>query len=339
MSEVLTGIHQFRLPMAGSRLRHINGYLIKGDDGYTLVDCGWDAPDVLEALRSELRDIGADLGDIRTLVITHFHADHYGLAGTLVRLGKLRLMMHRLDWLHVRTVMSDTAAMVRSSTAWLQRNGLPETSWSDDDRRAMQSFQRFTVVQPDVELEDAARIPVGPHELQVVWTPGHTQGHICLFDADRRLILTGDHVLDPITPSVGLSRPGLGNPLGAFLHSLRKVAALDADLVLPAHGEPFRGLKNRVDQILAHHDEREAAALATLADGPASGAMVAGQLPWTRRAIRYGDLEPLQQRMALSETIAHLEELRATGRVVTTEENGKIYYQALPAIAPPNAVG
>src|SRR5262249_54981323 len=150
------------------------------------------------------------------------------------------------------------------------------------DQDLLGNFRRFTIVQPEVELDDAACIAVGPHTLRVVWTPGHTAGHICLFDAERRLILTGDHVLDPITPSVGFSRPNLGNPLGDFLASLRKVAALEADLVLPAHGEPFRGLKQRVDVLLAHHDHREAAALAALTNGPASGAQVAAQLPWTR---------------------------------------------------------
>jgi glyoxylase-like metal-dependent hydrolase (beta-lactamase superfamily II) len=338
MPEVLSGIHQFRLPMPGSRLRHINGYLIKGDDGYALVDCGWDIPEVLEALRSELRDIGADLGDIRTLIVTHFHADHYGLAGTLVRLGRLRLMMHRLDWLHVRTTMSDPETMMRSSTAWLERNGLPPRP-AETAEEMMGNFRRFTIVQPAVELEDAACIAVGPHTLRVVWTPGHTAGHICLFDAERRLILTGDHVLDPITPSVGFSRPNLGNPLGDFLASLRKVAALDADLVLPAHGEPFRGLKQRVDDLLAHHDHREAAALGALVNGPASGAEVAGQLPWTRRELRYAELEPMQQRMALSETIAHLEELRATGRVDRSEENGQFYYRSRPATDAVDAAG
>src|SRR6476661_8893969 len=170
MPEVLPGIHQFRLPMTGSRLRHINGYLIKADDGYTLVDCGWDTDDVLEALKSELRDLGADLGDIRTLVVTHFHFDHYGLAGTLVRLGKLRLMMHRLDWLHVRTNLADPIEAARVSHAWLQRNGLAASAWSDEEQRALDNFERFTIVPPDGELEDAARIPVGRHELRVVWT-------------------------------------------------------------------------------------------------------------------------------------------------------------------------
>lgn len=318
--------------MAGSRLRHINGYLLKADDGYVLVDCGWDTDDVLEALRGELHALGIGLEDVRTLVISHFHSDHYGLAGRLVRLGRLRLMMHRLDWLHVHTNLADPIQSAHVSHEWLLRHGLPEQVWGVEEQRALESFHRFTVVEPDLKLEDAARIAVGPHELQVVWTPGHTQGHICLYDPGRRLLLSGDHVLDPITPNVSYARPGLGNPLGAFLASLRKVAELDADLVLPAHGEPFRGLRRRVDELLEHHAEREAQAVDALsATEPLRAVAVAEQLPWTRRGLRYAELEPLQQRMALAETIAHLEELKAIGRVASIERDGGIYYRSVPA--------
>ena len=86
MNEVLPGVYLLQLPLTGSPLRFTNGYLLRGDDGWTLVDCGWDQPDVLEALRTQLSEIGARIEDIRTIVVTHFHADHYGFAGTLIGL-------------------------------------------------------------------------------------------------------------------------------------------------------------------------------------------------------------------------------------------------------------
>src|SRR3712207_3590490 len=102
MTEALPGIHQLRLPLEGSPLRHTNGYLLKADDGWTLVDCGWKMPGALEALAAGVEEAGARLADVRTLVITHFHSDHYGLAGTVVGLTRARLLMHRLDWLFVQ---------------------------------------------------------------------------------------------------------------------------------------------------------------------------------------------------------------------------------------------
>lgn len=327
MTEVLPGVHQLRLPMAGSRLRHVNSYLLEGQDGYVLVDCGWDRPDVLEALRAELRALGVGLDDVRTLVVTHFHSDHYGLAGTLVRLTRLRLLMHRLDWLHVRVNLADLVVAQELMADWMARNGLPPAAWSDEDLGVLASVRKFSLAAPDAELEDGERIEVGRHAFRVVWTPGHTNGHICLYDAERRVLLSGDHVLDPITPNVGYSRPDLGNPLGAYLASLRKVAALDTDLVLPAHGEPFRGLGRRVRELLAHHDEREAEALEALLHGASTAGEVARRLPWTRRRTSFDQLPAFPQRQAVSETIAHLEELRARGLVSCEERDGRNYYQ------------
>jgi glyoxylase-like metal-dependent hydrolase (beta-lactamase superfamily II) len=320
-------IRQLRLPMPDNPLRHINSYLVQADDGYVLVDCGWDLPVVLDALEAGLKDAGIGLDEVRRLVVTHYHSDHYGLAGHLLRLGRLRLLMHRLDWVYVRDTFGDMAAFRRQSQQWLIENGFDLIS--RDEQRAYESAMRFTVVEPDEQLEDAVPIGLGRHELRVVWTPGHTPGHICLWDRERRLLLSGDHVLDPITPNVSYWGPGAGNPLGDFLRSLRKVAQLEADLVLPAHGEPFTGLQRRVAELLAHHDLREAAMLEALSDhrGPSTGAEVAARVPWTRRQRALAELPPFQQRMALSETLSHLEELRAQGKVRRLDDAGRIYYE------------
>ncbi|MGH7684532.1 MAG: MBL fold metallo-hydrolase, partial [Vulcanimicrobiaceae bacterium] len=92
------GIEQIRLPMTDHALRYINAYLIEGDAGYTLVDCGWGLPDVLSTLESALRDMGLRIGDIRDVIATHFHTDHYGMAGTIAEMAGAKVMMHRADW-------------------------------------------------------------------------------------------------------------------------------------------------------------------------------------------------------------------------------------------------
>src|SRR5262249_22122312 len=112
-----------------------------------------------------------------------------------------------------------------------------------------------------------------------------------------------------------LAREHQGNPLGEYLESLRKVGKLDADLVLPAHGDPFRDVSRRVRELLAHHDERETEVLEAVSHGERTGYQVASALPWTRRRRPFSDLHLGQQRMALTETLAHLEELRSRGLV------------------------
>lgn len=330
-AEVLAGVYRLDLPLTGSPLRQTNGYLIRGDDGWILVDCGWNLPDVLEALTSQVTDLGARLEDIRTLVITHFHSDHYGLAGTLIGLTQARMLMHRLDWLFVERELTDFSGAVDRLDHWLRLNGAPPELVDEEQRRTADMHRRYTVHEPDVKLEDGHVITAGNRQFQVVWTPGHTSGHICLFDAERRVLLSGDHVLDPITPNVSMNREYQENPLGQYLQSLRKVAELDADLVLPAHGLPFRGARRRVEELLAHHDEREAEVLEALSHGERTAYDVAGNLPWTRRRRRLTDLPLSQQRMALTETIAHLEELRARGLVTARRANGLLLFQRAEA--------
>jgi glyoxylase-like metal-dependent hydrolase (beta-lactamase superfamily II) len=328
VTEVLPGVHLLRLPLTGSPLKFVNGYLLKADDGWVLVDCGWNMPDVMEALEAQVRDLGIQLDDIRTLVITHFHSDHYGLAGALVGATKARMLMHRLDWLFIRAELADFDRAIERLDAWLRRHGVPADRLGEEQRRAVEVFRRYTVQAPDEQVEDGHRIPVGPREFRVVWTPGHTGGHICLHDAERRVLLSGDHVLDPISPNVSLNRPDMGNPLGDYLQSLRKVGELDVDLVLPAHGEPFQGLGRRVRELLEHHDEREREVLAALSHGARTGYDVAAALPWTRRRTSLTELPWGQQRMAVTETLAHLEELRARGLARREERGDLVVYEA-----------
>jgi glyoxylase-like metal-dependent hydrolase (beta-lactamase superfamily II) len=285
-------------------------------------------PDVLEALQNQITDIGARLEDIRTLIITHFHTDHYGMAGTLIGLTQAKLLMHRLDWVHIEQEMVDFGTTVQRINEWIKLNGAPEAMTSAERDRATHNFRRYTIVEPDVKVEDGYEIVVREHKLKVVWTPGHTNGHICLYDAARRTLMTGDHVLDPISPNVSLGREYAGNPLGEYLKSLRKVGELDADLVLPAHGDPFRDISRRVRELLAHHDEREAEVLEAVSHGERTGFEVASALPWTRRRRALSDLHLGHQRMALTETLAHLEELRSRG-LIRRERRGDLIYFAL----------
>lgn len=326
--EVLPGIYRIPLPMAGHPVRAVNSYLLASHGAGLLVDCGWDTPDVAEALQRGLAQLGLGLEALRALCVTHFHSDHYGSAGTLKRLVQVELLMHRRDWLHVRTNLADFDIAVQAFEAWLERNGLPCPDGPLGGGPSPQMYRRFTVAAPTLELEDGEELQVGEHTLKVVWTPGHTEGHVCLYEPRRRVLFSGDHLLDPISPHVGVAFPDAGDPLGDFLASLRKIAALEVDLVLPAHGEPFTGVRRRVGELLAHHAEREAQVLAALPDGGASAASVAARLPWTRRATAFSQLGRRQQQLALSETLAHLEHLRARGLVASEPgDDGVVRYR------------
>jgi glyoxylase-like metal-dependent hydrolase (beta-lactamase superfamily II) len=313
------GIVQIRLPMTGNPMRYINGYLVEESDGYTLIDCGWKADDVLAALHAGLAAAGASLADVKRLFITHFHFDHYGLAGTLVRAGVAELGMHALDWKFVTALLSDPAYMDAAADAFIARNGLVVDALLEDE---IEHHRRSELTQPTRLLEDGDR----SGRLRAVWTPGHSPGHLCFVDERSGKMFTGDHVLDPVTPHVGIWHESRGDALGEYNDSLRKVAAIGATGVLPAHGEPFPDLRRRTDELLAHHETRDAQVLAALAAGARSAGDVARALPWTRRNKPFGELEEAHQQFAVAETIAHLENLRTRGRVVRADEGDAISY-------------
>jgi glyoxylase-like metal-dependent hydrolase (beta-lactamase superfamily II) len=297
------GVTQIRLPMTGNPLRYVNGYLID-DDGWTLVDCGWRADDVLAALEAALAVKGLRVADLRRVVITHHHFDHYGLAATLRRAGAAELHMHRLDWERAQRFARAHDELDRLSDAWLARNGYVVEPGLDDT-----VARHAELAEPTHLVEDGDHVG----RLLALWTPGHAPGHLCFLDPATERV--------PITPHVGVWYDGAGDPLGDDFRSLDRIAALGVDAALPAHGEPFAGLPARAHAIAAHTRAREALVVAALADGPRTAGEVAAAIPWTRRERHFASLDPWHRQFAVSETIAHLEHLRLTGRAVRHEDD------------------
>ncbi len=296
-------IVQIRLPMTGNPMRYINGYLLEDEDGLTLIDCGWKADDVRAALDDGLALSGYAVRDIRRLLITHFHFDHYGLAGTLVAAGVPELGMHELDWTFLKRRKErrgDTDSIV---DAWLERNGLHV---EPDDEDEDSPYDRFDYCEPTRMLEDGERIG----RLRAMWTPGHSPGHLCFVDTVSGRTFTGDHVLDPVTPHVGMWHESGRDAMGEYVASLRAVGALETTGALPAHGEAFPDLARRVEELLAHEAARETDVLHALERGPLTATQVAGQLKWRRRGDRFDQLPHEHQQFAVAETLAHLEHLR-----------------------------
>jgi glyoxylase-like metal-dependent hydrolase (beta-lactamase superfamily II) len=316
-SDLGEGIAQIRLPMTGNPLRYINAYVLEDEGGLTLVDCGWKADDVLAALHAGLRELGRQLSDVRRILITHHHFDHYGLAATLRRAGVPELHMHARDWELAQVIAASRTADDRLADEWLARNGYVAADVEDEGFAG-----RWEVIEPTHLVADGERVG----RLEAIWTPGHSPGHLCFADARSRRLLSGDHVLDPITPHVGLWRNRAGDPMGDYVASLEKVRGRGPDGALPAHGEPFPDLDRRIDELLAHTAGRDAQILEALGTGAASAGEIAERLPWTRRNRAFAGLGEWHKQFAVSETIAHLQHLFVGGRVARTGDPDPIRY-------------
>ncbi len=180
-------------------------------------------------------------------------------------------------------------------------------------------------VEPDEVVWGGERLPIGRFEFEVWWTPGHSPGHICFLERDKKFILTGDHVLPTITPNISLHPQQQGNPLGDYIASLKRLEDLDVTTVLPAHEYIFTDLRARLRSIEHHHEERLQEMMECVGDGPRTGFEVARRVKWVTGML--DSFSPWMQRAALGETLSHLDYLVLGGGLSKRLENGVQYYE------------
>jgi len=293
-----------------------------------LVDCGWDTADTLEALEGHMRALDIQLGDIRHLVITHIHPDHYGLAGRLREMSKAELSFHRLERLYIESRYANADGLLGEMHEWLRLNGTPADELDKLNFGSMGILNRVRIAFPDRTLDGGEEIPCGRFAFRVIWTPGHSAGHVCLYDERHKILLSGDHVLPHITPSVGLHVRSPSNPLADYMDSLVLIGRLEAELVMPGHGEPFQGLPERTDALLAHHERRLVEIVELLGARPGlsmTGYEIASRMNWSSRRT-WDDLSGFERRLAVTEALAHIELLHDRGQVRKSFADGEIKY-------------
>ncbi len=312
VEEVTAGCWSLPVPIRHSPLGYTLVYAFETAGQVALVDAGLDTPEGLAALEDGLATVGARLADVRGVIVTHVHPDHYGLAGRVREASDAWIALHPDDAALIPSRYGSVDALLDGVEGWLRDAGAPPAEVAEL-RDASLSFRQFvSVAQPDVDLRDGARVDVPGWNLRAVHTPGHTPGHCCLHEPDAGLVLTGDHVLPRITPNVSRHPQSGPDPLGAFLASLERLRGFSDALVLPAHEWRFTGLDARLDEIAAHHAERLDEVAATVAAGAATVWEVAQRLSWSRG---WDALSGFMRRAALGEAHAHLVVLERRGRL------------------------
>ncbi|MGH2498787.1 MAG: MBL fold metallo-hydrolase [Candidatus Limnocylindria bacterium] len=310
VDRVAPGVRRIALPLPLA-LRLVNVYLVEGAAGWTLVDTGLHTDEGERALRAGLAEARIALADVRRAFVTHLHPDHYGMAGMLER-ASVEIVMHGPEADAARRLWEGEHRLVDETYLWFARHGMPEAVDEGMRRAWLEIAARVDPVERISAVEDGALLDLGSRTVRVLWTPGHTDHHAVLADEDAGVLFAGDHVLPRITSNVGWYSYSREDPLGDFLASLRAVGGLATDRVLPAHGEPFDGLRGRVDELLAHHGQRLQATLDALGGRERDAYAVCRTLFPVLRS-------PHEERFALAETLAHLRHLERDGRVRAIE--------------------
>ena len=278
-------------------------YALIGDDGAHLIDPGWDMPENLDRIERALTAAGCTLSAVRTVIVTHHHPDHLGLAARLRTLTGARIVMSDAERRILSAVTDPAARDPEAYRATLVRWGVPEERHDE----LVASFARPSLtgdVEPDLRVADGDVLDVAGRWLEVIATPGHTGGHICLADRDARLLFTGDHVLPRIYSGVGIGVLEETEPMGDLLASLDRLAAFDEYTVLPGHEFRFTGLGARRARIAAHHLRRTGEVAALVEElGDRSVWTYASRLTWTSG---WHGLDGFWLHSALRQTEMHL---------------------------------
>jgi glyoxylase-like metal-dependent hydrolase (beta-lactamase superfamily II) len=204
-------------------------------------------------------------------------------------------------------------------------NGFPE----EEIKRIVRSHPgiRYTTWQwiDFRSLNDGDVLEYGDFRLICILTPGHSPSHMCLYDPERKILFSGDHILFDITPNITWWSV-MENSLKQYLISLDRVNSLDVELVLPGHRSRWGNLKKRVQELKDHHDRRLEEVLTALQEGEKTAWDVAPKISWDIEYSQWEDLPPIQRWFAVGETIAHLEYLVEEGKVIKNERDNRIYY-------------
>ncbi|OLR89633.1 MBL fold metallo-hydrolase [Actinokineospora bangkokensis] len=324
--EVAPGVHRIPLPLPNDGLHAVNVYAIESASGLVLVDSGWALREARELLASALGTLGHDLGDVRRFLVTHVHRDHYTLAVEVRRLFGARIALGEGERPNLEVIQEGRVTLAgQSMRAWGAEELHAKLRAAFGEGGASAAYE-----SPDEWLTAAQRIDLGDRTLEVVPTPGHTRGHVVFVDRAAGLCFAGDHVLPHITPSIGFEPLRAELPLGDYLDSLRLVRSHPDLRLLPAHGPVAPSVHARVDELLAHHEDRLAKTLAAVRGGATTAFAAAHALGWTRREREFASLDLFNQLLATGETASHLDVLVVRGDLEVVDEDGVREYRLPP---------
>lgn len=301
--EILPNLYLIEIPLPNNPLKSLNSYVIKGPERNLIIDTGMNRKECSEVMDLSLQELDVRLENT-DFFITHMHSDHSGLVGAMAT-DTSKVYCSRPD-----------ADVILGKESWdkilagARAHGFPEEELKTIlDKHPGYKYAPRGDIKFDI-VQDGDEIVAGDYRFVCVSTPGHTRGHMCLYEPDKKVLVSGDHILADITPNISLFVPGEENPLEDYLANLDKVYQMDIELVLPGHRSLIYDVRKRIDELKRHHRERAEEILAILRKGSASAYQIASQMKWDIDCRTWEEFPTAQKWFATGEAIAHLRYLR-----------------------------
>jgi glyoxylase-like metal-dependent hydrolase (beta-lactamase superfamily II) len=318
IEEVAPSIYKVEVPIPDNPLQSINSYFIKSHDRNLIIDTGMNLAESKLALSAAISTLQIDLN--RTdFFVTHLHADHLALALHLASRNS-RLYLNRTEF-----------NLISSPNGWEMyhafylKYGFPDDSLQQSEQHHPAKNIKPELMQHFTPVDGDEIMPIGNYAFRCISTPGHSPGHICLYEPSEKILVSGDHILFDITPNIN-SWPIMENALKEYLINLDKVFPLDVALVLPGHRSIQTNHRKRIQELKDHHRARANEVLAILSDGEKSAYQVAPLMSWDVSYESWERFPIMQKWFAVGEALAHLKFLEGEGAILSREENGTILF-------------
>jgi glyoxylase-like metal-dependent hydrolase (beta-lactamase superfamily II) len=321
VEELVPDLYRVEIPLPGSPLKALNSYIVRGRERFLLIDTGLNREECLRPMLSALKELEVDLSST-DLFITHLHADHSGLVGTLAT-DTSKVYFNRTEADPV--FFSSSEDHWKRLFAFYHSNGFPE----EEIKKVREGHPGYRYsLERHINLvttKEGDEIAVGDYLFRCIETPGHSPGHTCLYEASKKILVCGDHILFDITPNITYWGQ-LKNSLKQYLANLEKVYTLDVNLVLPGHRNIWNDHRKRIVELQEHHRNRLDEALFALEGGEKTAWEVAPYITWDMGCSSWEEFPSVQKWFAVGETIAHLDYLEAEGRACKEMRNQKVLY-------------
>ncbi len=323
IEQVLPNLYRIEIPLPRSPLKALNSYLVKGEGRYLLIDTGQNQEECKREMLTSLKKLAVDLAHT-DFFITHLHVDHLGLLAAL-KSETSRVYFNQKEARIVNADKYEWEKRWQGRYAFYIANGFPKAELEAAIKN--HPFHLYGLKQgvAFVVLREGDVLEIGDYSFRCLETPGHSPGHMCLYEPNHKVLVSGDHILFDITPNITYW-PEMKNALSEYLASLDKVSDLEADIVLPGHRKAGHNLRKRIVELQAHHQARLNEVLSALEKGRKTAFQIAPDITWNLNCPSWADFPAAQKWFAVGETIAHLEYLEKKGAVKSSCENNRILY-------------
>ncbi len=307
VEELRRDLFCIKVPLPGSPLKYLNSYVVRTPDRNLIIDTGFNHQICFKAMKDGLNKLGIDLKST-DIFVTHFHADHFSLVPKLIT-PTTNIYFNRPE-AELLENWQGFDEMLENA----YHHGFPKKNL----KTVLEAHpgSKFGVDwAPEANILSQGReLVYGDYTFTCIETPGHTLGHICLYEEARQIFVSGDHVLIDITPNIQCWS-NHDNPLKSYMESLEKICNIETDIVLPGHRRRFSDLGSRAQELIAHHEDRLNEIRNILDQGPKTAYETAGKIAWDIKAPSWEDFPIAQKWFATGEALSHLRFLEERGEM------------------------